>query len=354
MSEWINLGQLMVQYGIITSQDLKEGLRYKEESGLRLGEALVKLGKVTMEDIDWILSKQLDIPFVIIDDIIVNTELLVKFSKEYLIDNRILPLYETDKHVSIVIEDPFNMVAIDYIKKTCGKDVSLATGSGSKIEALLKHALNKTGLPELINSIQGIIKKIWGTSFYRLDFILTENECTINVFGFGILKEMEILKGHFLNEDLFRAFDSLGVPFLYEQSFSAKARFVAVYPLENKLNIDRFPAVICRYGLCLPDTPAFTDAHFYGTHQMFPLENPVPGYMRLVTQKGGTEFNKSIYTIDAAPEEFSDFYVDLLIPGKCTSCKAEGCPSCNELGYVFRKIEGVYSSDDLNEELKED
>jgi len=354
MSKWVNLGQLLVQYGLITSQDLKEGLRHKEESKIRLGEALVSLGKVTMEDIDWILSKQLDIPFVIIDDLIANIELLAKFRKEFLIEHRLLPLYETDNHVSIVIEDPFNTEAIDYIKETLGKDVSLATGSGSKIEELLKQTFNKVGLPDLINSIQIIIEKIRETSFYRIDFVLAEYKCTINAFGFGLLKEMVSVKGHFSNEDVFRAFDSLGVPFLYEQSFTTNRRFVSVYPLVNKLNIEKHPAIIGRYGLFLSDAPAFTDAHVYGSHQMFPLEKPVPGYDWLVTQSSKGDFEKSIYTIDAAPKEFTDFYVDLFVPRGCASCNTAGCSSCNDLGYVFRKIEGIYSSNDLNEELKED
>ncbi len=354
MSKWINLGELMLQYGMISKQDLEAGMKHKKESKLRLGEALVELGKVTMEDIDYILSKQLDIPFVIVDDISPDSELLKKFRKEFLIVNRILPLYETDEHISIVIEDPFNSTAVDYIRESFEKEVNLATGSGRKIEELLKKTFNKTGLPALMNSIKSIIEKIRETSFYRIDFLVSENACVLSVFGVGILKKMDTVKGHFSNDDIFRALDDIGVPFLYEKSVNNGRKFVAVYPLEKGKNIDTFPAIIGEYGLFLPDDATFTDAHVHGADKIFCLEAPMPGYGYLLTKRKKIEFDKPVYTIDTAPDDFKDYYVSLVIPGTCPSCNGSGCQPCNDLGYVFKKIEVNYSSTDLEEELRED
>ena len=81
MSKWKDLGTLLQEYGLITGNDLEEGLTLQKESGLRLGEALAQLGKISAEDIEWVLSKQLDVPFVIVDDVTVNPDLLYKFQK---------------------------------------------------------------------------------------------------------------------------------------------------------------------------------------------------------------------------------------------------------------------------------
>lgn len=353
MSKWIHLGELMLQYGMISREDLEEGMKHKEETKLRLGEALVKLGKVTTEDIDYILSKQLDIPFVIVEDISPNVELLEKFQEEFLIVNRILPLYETDEHISIVIEDPFNSVAINYIRESFEKEVNLATGNSRKIEEILKKTFNKTGLPVLVNSIKNIIEKIRETSFYRIDFLISENACALYVFGFGILKKMDIVKGRFSNDDVFRALDDLGVPFIYEESVNNGRWFVAVYPLAKDKKIEIFPAIVGAYGLFLPDAVTFTDAHVHGADKTFFLEDPLPGYCYLLTKRKNIEFDKLVYTIDAAPDEFKDYYVRLFAPGECASCNGSGCELCNYLGYIFRKIEGIYSSTDLNKELRE-
>jgi hypothetical protein len=79
---WKDIGTLLLEYGLIAEKDLTEGVKLQKETGLRLGEALVQLGKISMEDIDWVLSKQLDIPFVIVEDISPNYELLNKFQKD--------------------------------------------------------------------------------------------------------------------------------------------------------------------------------------------------------------------------------------------------------------------------------
>jgi type IV pilus assembly protein PilB len=353
MSKWKDIGTLLCEYGMINSDDLEEGLKIQKETGLRLGEALVKLGKVSMEDIDWILSQQLDIPFVIVEDVAPNEELLGKFQKEFLIENRILPLYETDEQVSIVTADPFNKRAIDSIRETIGKDISLSTGSGGKIEEILKRKFNKVSLPDLVDSIKSTIDKISETSFYRIDFLLTEQSCSISVFGLGILRNILTLKGHFTHEDVFRAFNELKIPFLYEQAFSNNKIFLAVYPVVNEMETAKLPVIIGAYGLRRPDTTAFTDAHVNGLSNVFPLGNPVYGYPYLLTRKGGRVYQKAICTVDAAPDEFEDNYVSAYRPVSCSSCQGRGCEGCNDLGYEFEKVEGIYSSHDLEKLLKE-
>ncbi len=351
--KWTDLGTLLLQYGMISAEDLKEGLAFQKRSRSRLGEALVKLGKVTMEDIDWILSKQLDIPFVIVEDVTPNIELLGKFKRDFLIQNRVLPLYETEDHISIVIEDPFNDSVIDLIEKDIGKEVSISTGSGSRIEELLKRTFNKVGLPVLVDVIKDVTERIKETSFYRIDIFLVESTCEVGVFGFGIKKSIHAVKGHFSSEDVFRALGDLGIPFLYEQSFSNGSKFLAVYPLMQEGELKSYPAIIGEYGLCNPESTSFTDAHVYGAHNIFPLAHPMAGYPYLVTKKAGHGYAQSVYTIDAAPDEFEESYVRLYAPVMCSSCKGEGCKKCKELGYVFTRIEGMFSSDDLNEKLKE-
>jgi Tfp pilus assembly pilus retraction ATPase PilT len=59
-----SIGDLLIELGKISQEDLEEGIRLQKVFNLRLGETLVKLGKIAMADIEWILSKQLDIHFV--------------------------------------------------------------------------------------------------------------------------------------------------------------------------------------------------------------------------------------------------------------------------------------------------
>ena len=61
--KWKDLGTLLLEFGLLTDNDLEEGIKLQKETGLRLGEALVKLGKTSMEDIDWVPEQAAQYPF---------------------------------------------------------------------------------------------------------------------------------------------------------------------------------------------------------------------------------------------------------------------------------------------------
>jgi type IV pilus assembly protein PilB len=178
-----NIGQLLIQYGKISQGDLEDGLKKQKDFGLRLGETLIRLGKVTMADIEWILSKQLDIPFVMVEDMRPDPTLISRFPRDLLIKNRILPLYETADEIAIATDDPLNKEIFESLEKLSGKEIRLSSGNGEEIEKILQQCFTKEGVPTLTVVIRDLIRKLEATSFYRLDFLLSDYSCDIRIFG---------------------------------------------------------------------------------------------------------------------------------------------------------------------------
>jgi len=58
------LGEILVHYKIITPEQLEEGLEIQKNREKRIGEILIDLGRVTQDEINWVLGKQLDLPYV--------------------------------------------------------------------------------------------------------------------------------------------------------------------------------------------------------------------------------------------------------------------------------------------------
>lgn len=352
MSQAKTIGTLLLEYGLIRPVDLDEGLVLQKETGLRLGEALARLGKVTMEDIEWVLSKQLDIPFVIVEDLNVNPELVGKFKKDFLIGNRILPVYEAGDHIAVVTDDPFNQEAIERLRQRVDKEVYLSTGNGEQIEGRLKRFFKKQGLPELTSFIEETLARIGETCFYRLDFRLRQESCGVGLFGFGIARPLQTLDGHFTKDDLLQSFDSLNVPVLYDVLENSREVLLSVFPVspcaEEEVHL---PAIIGCYGLTLPAAVVAADCSGYKLEGVFQTDRPLPGYPFVSTRKSRLYHHDTIYTIDTAPETFVDHYVRLSIPAVCADCQGRGCPLCQDLGYRCRGVEGIYSSHDLNKLL---
>ncbi|MBA7586107.1 hypothetical protein ES708_28103 [subsurface metagenome] len=51
------LGEILIHYKIIAPEQLEEGLKIQKDTGKRIGEILIDLGRVTQDEINWVLGK---------------------------------------------------------------------------------------------------------------------------------------------------------------------------------------------------------------------------------------------------------------------------------------------------------
>ena len=58
------LGEILVKAGVIKPEHLDDGLKYQKETGLKIGECLVRLGYARQEDVVRGLARQAGLPFV--------------------------------------------------------------------------------------------------------------------------------------------------------------------------------------------------------------------------------------------------------------------------------------------------
>ncbi len=335
------IGKLLIEYGLISGEDVEQALKLQKEIGVRLGELLVRMQKIRMEDLEWILSKQLDIPFVFIDEKSLDEGLIKRFPIDFLLKNKILPVFETDAEICIVTADPFNEPAFEYLGSTLGKEVKVSSGSAEKIEKVLKRYTEDDGEPVLVSCLQNLITKIRDTSFYRIDFVSGE-DMNIHVFGNGISKTVASIDKKYTKERLFMVFDALHIPFLYSEYANGKGIFLSVYPVVNQFNIGHFPAVLGAYGLYRPEEIILTDALVHGLPNFFHSEKPLPGHPFLALTKRDLKYQKTIFTVDSAPRDNEEAFIKGYVPEACGSCAGGGCEKCSGLGYLFKEIEGLY------------
>lgn len=74
-----NIGELLLDAGKISVSDAERVLKLQREEGLRFGEAAIKLGLVTGEDVRQALSLQFDYPYLAAGDTQLGAELLAAY-----------------------------------------------------------------------------------------------------------------------------------------------------------------------------------------------------------------------------------------------------------------------------------
>ncbi|NVN99855.1 MAG: pilus assembly protein PilB [Geobacteraceae bacterium] len=121
-----SLGSILLNSQIITEENISAALAEQKRSSCRFGEALVRLGIVAQEDIDWALSNQLNIPYVRL-----TRELIDRAAVELLpgsICRRygVMPIICCGNELSVAMTDPLNIEAIAAIEELTGCTVSVS------------------------------------------------------------------------------------------------------------------------------------------------------------------------------------------------------------------------------------
>ncbi len=293
-----NIGELLLEYDLINEEDLELALEYQKKNKVRLGEALVALGKITENDIEYILSKQLNIPYVLIDNLILDESLIKEFDKDFLKENRILPLYETDSEISIVTDDPFNMSAFEKIKEKKKKKINLSSGNGSNILKKLNSIFSKTETKRLKEEMQKMIISLQGTNNYRVDFRLFNKYLSIYFFnGKEILFHNEVKTEASLDE-VIETLLSLDLKFFYQ--IICENSFISIFPAELSEEKLEYPIVADKFKIPVPTGTVFSDLENFGLGNVINSEVPIKGYPYISLTKQ-TNYHMSINL-------FEDFY----------------------------------------------
>ena len=132
----IPIGQLLVESGFITEQQLDSALRQqknKEENpeGLKLGDMVLKLGYVSETQLVHALSTRLKVPFVDLTTTKIEIEAVKKIPEATAKKNVCLAYRISGGRLFVATNDPINFFIFDELKVTTGMEINpmLATKS---------------------------------------------------------------------------------------------------------------------------------------------------------------------------------------------------------------------------------
>lgn len=114
----LRLGDVLVNNGVITAQDLQRGLELQKGSGRKLGETLVDEGFATEENIARALSKQFHYDMVDLQNVEIAQDILQLVPAGVLKKHKVLPFAYSPDNMNVLrvaMADPMDMEAMDDI-----------------------------------------------------------------------------------------------------------------------------------------------------------------------------------------------------------------------------------------------
>lgn len=129
------IGQLLIDAGIITEDQIEIALSYKQEHQVYMGEAIIALGYLTEKELATTLSDQLDIPYLELNSYQIQNEVLEIINEPFARDNHVIPLFSLGDELTVAIADPLNINLVDELS-TLGSNtrVNLILSTKSEID----------------------------------------------------------------------------------------------------------------------------------------------------------------------------------------------------------------------------
>ncbi len=128
------LGQLLIDAGLIDEHQLEEALQYKRDHNVYLGKAILSMGLVTEKQMAEALSDQLGLPYLDLMSYEVQSSVLDLVDEKTALKFKIMPLYTLDNSLAIATTDPLNVEVIDDLAQKTGKEINLVMATESDIE----------------------------------------------------------------------------------------------------------------------------------------------------------------------------------------------------------------------------
>jgi len=138
------LGELLIQRGLINQSQLEKGLAAQREKGGLIGEILVELGFAKEEDIAQALTAQYGFPYLPLSNYDINPEVASiipgRVARQYLL----IPIDKIGNNLSIAMSNPLNVHAVEDVRFISGCNVQTFVSTSSDIKrAIEKHYTDK-------------------------------------------------------------------------------------------------------------------------------------------------------------------------------------------------------------------
>jgi len=133
------IGQLLIQRGKITPEQLDQALQLQKEQGDLLGEALTKLGFVTEEDIVQALAVQHDLPYLPLANYEIDSELTKLIPESLARKYHILPVDKMGDILTVVMANPLESEAIEEIEALTKCKVEVFIGTSTEIREAIER-----------------------------------------------------------------------------------------------------------------------------------------------------------------------------------------------------------------------
>ncbi|MBN1756149.1 Flp pilus assembly complex ATPase component TadA [bacterium] len=156
----LRLGEMLINAGRITSDQLNHALTEQKQTGEKLGQVLLRLGYLKDKNIlNEFLAKQLNIGSIKLDDIQLDPDIVTLIPEKTARRLNIVATFKIGPILFVATADPRNMKLLDTLKFQTGYEIQPVVASESSIlKAIDRYYHN--GLGSISNLVEGLDEQV--------------------------------------------------------------------------------------------------------------------------------------------------------------------------------------------------
>ncbi len=150
------IGELLVQEGLVTIDQLNRALDEQQQSGERIGEALVKLGMVGEDTLLEFIARQYHCPQVNLSKLNIPKEVAALIPLDIMHKYQAIPFGIMGNTLNVAMADPGNLFVIDDIRFLTRKNIQVHVASDNIIRKVIGTHF---AADESLDDVLGMLKE---------------------------------------------------------------------------------------------------------------------------------------------------------------------------------------------------
>lgn len=143
MTERANLGNILMGLGRIDEGEVARALEHQQTHGGYFGEALLALGLVSKDELEWGLASQFDLPYIFPDADAIDPEAAALVTPEWALAHLTMPILRTGDVLTVVVDSPIRTDAVEELASRTDRRIELALASGESIRQLIQQVYSR-------------------------------------------------------------------------------------------------------------------------------------------------------------------------------------------------------------------
>ena len=146
------LGQILIEQGLITSAQLEQALEEHRKTPKSLGRVLIDLQLIKEADLVRALAEQVGLEFVDLADYHIDPSSTMLLPDALARRYRAIPIGERDGKLLVAMSDPANVYALDDIRTITNRDVQPVVATAADVEQAIQKFAGMDGQVEALAS----------------------------------------------------------------------------------------------------------------------------------------------------------------------------------------------------------